>query len=125
METSRHGSIVSFVEIKTPDSELLARFYSKVFGWNTESDGASSYRMLSPATGGHIASISGPDGTGVGPPEQWLPWIQVDDVDVAVRVALNHDGSIFKEVQDIGNGERIAVMRDPIGAFVGLLEAKK
>lgn len=124
MRTSRHGGIVSFVEIKTLDTQYLARFYSDVFGWEAEPDGPSDYRMLSQPSGEHIASISGLDGSGVGLPDQWLIWIQVDDIGEAVEAAVRRGGSVVNEIEDIGGDERIAVMQDPSGAVIGFLEAK-
>ena len=53
----------------------------------------------------------------------WLSTIEVEDVDVAVAKAAELGAAIIQQPKDMANIGRFAVMRDPNGAAIGLLQS--
>lgn len=49
------------------------------------------------------------------------PHLHVDDLDAAVALVTTAGGSVLEEPKDVGGGLRVAVVRDPAGADIGLL----
>jgi predicted enzyme related to lactoylglutathione lyase len=53
-------------------------------------------------------------------PPHWLPYFAVEDVDATANAAVGAGGSILMEPTSVPDGPRIAVLRDPQGAFFGV-----
>ena len=119
---------ISWNELVTTNTKAAASFYGNLFGWQ-----ATPFTPEGAPTGGPPYTLFklDPDTMGVGGmmqtqhpeiPAQWLPYVVVDDVDAALAKAAKLGAKTLVPVTFIGDIGRIAVIRDPQGATVGLHE---
>ncbi|WP_299657987.1 VOC family protein [uncultured Tateyamaria sp.] len=124
MTQSKAGQIV-WHDLFTSDRECSMAFYQHVANWTYEVERASDF-----AWGGgekdFILALSG-DEAGAGlaetPAEQengWTAYIEVPDVDVAIKRVGTLGGKIVREPFEVPGVGRNALVRDPLGALVGI-----
>jgi predicted enzyme related to lactoylglutathione lyase len=106
-----------------------ASFYAKLFGWqptpfvpNGMPAGNQPLTLFKtdPDMVGGVAGMvqkQKPEA-----PSQWIPYIVVENLDVAVTEAVALGATVRTPVKSIGEFGRIAVILDPEGAAVGLHE---
>ncbi len=63
-----------------------------------------------------------PDATSITPGNQSVAYWAVTDIAARVQQLLQAGASIIKEVQDVGGGIKTAVVADPFGNAIGLIE---
>jgi predicted enzyme related to lactoylglutathione lyase len=106
---------VSYLQIPARDLAESAAFYRAVFGWEVRGDARSP--SFSDGTGhviGHWRTDLHPVGeAGV------LPYVYVDDLDEALRRAIDHGAEIVTPTYPEGT-LRIATIRDPAGNVIGI-----
>jgi predicted enzyme related to lactoylglutathione lyase len=119
-----HGQFVWY-ELTTPDPEASKRFYQPLVGWSTlpfDND----YTMWT--TGGQpiggIFRLSA-DLKSQGVPPNWMPYVEVSNVDDTARVAAESGGTVVVPPSDIPGTGRFAVLQDPQGATFGIYKADK
>lgn len=102
-------------DLRTPARDSARRFYSSLLDWDIGDDGA-------------ISSGDDPWGVVADDPEQqsgqWLPYIQVEDVDEAARRAVELGATVVQE-KTAGPAGFFTTIADPAGARVALWEAPK
>lgn len=54
-------------------------------------------------------------------PPHWFTYIAVDDVDAAVAATRAAGGRVIKEVFEVPDTGRIAIIADPTGAALGIM----
>jgi predicted enzyme related to lactoylglutathione lyase len=116
-------------ELSVRDTEKARAFYAKVAGWTPKA--MSLDDPSRPAKPGEpeytVFSASGQDAAGATRIEnqdqaaRWVPYIQVADVDAAVRTAEEMGGKIVESPYDMAKIGRLAVVEDPEGAVFGLV----
>src|SRR5882757_1409752 len=65
-----------------------------------------------------------PDLTGTGKGEHSVAYLSVDDIEVAVNTLTTHGADIASAINEVGDGIRVAVVKDPFGNCIGLIEEK-
>jgi uncharacterized protein len=111
-------------ELLTSDPEAGAGFYSKVLGWTAQPwAGDAGYTMLGSAAGpvggarvvgkDPLASTAGPN---------WLTYVGVPDLAVALATVEGSGGRVLHPITSIPDGGRYAVIVDPQGGVIGLYE---
>jgi predicted enzyme related to lactoylglutathione lyase len=122
---SNHGKIW-WTELITPDVEAAMNFYEHVAGWAWDIlpiQGSSQNYYMALREGRPIAGCMGMDWlTGhsdMAP--QWCNFISVDDVDKSARKSVARGGELMREGFDLRDIGRIALLRDPQGALIGLI----
>jgi len=112
------------IELHTPDVKAAKKFYKGLFDWKVED------QQMGP--GMVYTTIAVGKGTAGGmmakaeqEPTQWLPYVQVDDVDKTAAKAQKLGGNVIVPPADIPNVGRFAIMIDPTGAGVGIFMAKR
>lgn len=124
MTQSKAGQTV-WHDLFTSDRACSMAFYQHVANWTYEVERATDF-----AWGGgekdFVLALSG-DEAGAGlaetPPGQengWIAYIEVPDVDVAVKRAGTLGGKIVREPFEVPGVGRNALVRDPLGALVGI-----
>jgi hypothetical protein len=124
MTQSKAGQIV-WHDLFTSDRERSMAFYQHVANWTYEVERASDF-----AWGGgekdFILALSG-DEAGAGlaetPAEQengWIAYIEVPDVDVAIKRVASLGGKVVRAPFEVPGVGRNALVRDPLGALVGI-----
>jgi predicted enzyme related to lactoylglutathione lyase len=112
-------------ELSTPDPDAAFAFYARLFGW--EDTGTLDLGEVGPyrtfGLGGRARGgiFAGP-GSEAGP-ARWLTYVRVADLDAALDEARRRDGSVLTGPMEVPGGERVAILRDPQGADLGLVES--
>ena len=114
------AGVPCWVDTSQPDPVDAARFYSGLFGWQTEDamppDAGAHYYMA--RIGGRDAAAISSQSPGAPPQAVWNTYIRVesaDDVDVIAARARELGGSVLAEPQN-APWVRFAVLADPAGA---------
>jgi len=116
-----HGHF-NWNELVTRDAERVKQFYQDLIGWTYEAQtmaGGGTYWVANmsgrPVAG--IYQVSGPEFEQM--PDNWMPYLAVDDVDARVERAVAAGGRLVKPVFDIPNVGRVAILILPGGAAMG------
>jgi uncharacterized protein len=107
----------------TKDSAQSAAFYQHVFGYDVfdvDSDDGSLHLVLSSDNYARASVNALPTGARHHP--HWLNFIRVADAADAARKAVSLGGRMLVEAHDDGPGGLWAVVADPAGAPIGLME---
>jgi len=124
------GEIV-WRDLTVPNAAAVRDFYREVVGWEAvdhpmpAEDGGESYADYvmqtppGPGEGDAVAGICHARGPNADVPPQWLLYVRVADLEVSVERAMAGGGELVVEPRAAGNG-RLAVVRDPAGAVLGL-----
>jgi uncharacterized protein len=104
------------------DPAQAQRFYTQLFGWGTEVFKAEGmdYTMISSGGQTHGGFSSAMEGA---PPPHWLGHIGVENLDQTIEKAKAAGGEVAAgpfDMEDIG---RMAVLKDPQGAYVSAYES--
>jgi predicted enzyme related to lactoylglutathione lyase len=124
--TSYPPGTFSWVDLNTPDQHAAKRFYSELFGWEYEDRDAGPGVVYAMARvgGQDVAAISPPPPGDEGPP-RWNSYITVDEVDASARRATELGAIVVSEPFDVFDAGRMAVLRDPVGAFFMVWEPRE
>ncbi|MGH9034480.1 MAG: VOC family protein [Acidimicrobiia bacterium] len=113
----------SWVDLATSDADAAEAFYTTLFGWTADDQGAGAggYRLLR-KDGRDVAALyaAGPE---QGPP-RWNTYVTVDDVDAAVERVDPAGGMVIAPPFDVLEVGRMAVVSDPAGAIVALWQSR-
>lgn len=119
-----HGD-VAWTELFARDVRRAKEFYAEVFGWTYDSFATEGYEYTVARTA--EGAVVGMSPVHVGPvnttQSYWLSTIEVEDIDAAVATASSLGAAIIQQPKDMANIGRFAVMRDPNGAAIGLLQS--
>ena len=109
------------IELQTQDVEKSKKFYTGLFDWKLEEFTDMGYTMINvgEGTGGGIMTKPAPD-----MPDNWLPYILVDDVAAATKKAQALGAAICKDVTEVPGMGWFSVITDPNGATFGLWQTK-
>ena len=109
-------------ELLTRDAERAKRFYADTVGWTFQAtpmqDGATYWVALindRPVAG--LFPTDRPEFNQM--PETWMSYIAVDDVDARVKKATAAGAKLMREIFDVPNVGRIAILTEPGGAGIG------
>jgi hypothetical protein len=107
----------------TPDPAASAGFYQTVFGYDvfeTDSDDGAEHLVLSSDDYARASANSLPVGGRHHP--HWLDFVRVSDTVEAANKAAALGGRVLVEPHEGGHGGKVAVIADPAGAPIGLME---
>jgi len=109
------------IELQTKDVEKSKKFYTSMFGWKLEEYPAMNYTIIDvgEGTGGGMMKKPMPE-----IPDNWLPYILVDDVAASTKKAESLGATIAKDVTEVPDMGWFSVIIDPNGAAFGLWQAK-
>lgn len=118
-------------DLLTNDPAASKRFYGELFGWQFESVGSfagmssdTAYTLIrhnGRLIGGMIDTVALNNRTDI---SQWVVVMSVEDVDAAAQSFVENGGSVLTPPRDLQRRGRIAVVQDPAGALLALLETK-
>ena len=107
---------VAWFEIHTKNGVKSREFYSAVFGWEIDANNPMNYGMVAPAEGGIGGGITeSPMAPAV------TVYINVPNVDEALKKANGLGAKTVAEPMDVPGGPRIAQFSDPDGNMIGLM----
>jgi len=108
-------------ELLTSDEAGATKFYTAVFGWQTgEYPGAGTKYTLWKNQGTDIGGLMKRPMETI--PPQWLPYISVADADATAKRASEAGGKVTAPPFDVPTVGRIAILQDPQGAALGIIQ---
>lgn len=112
-----------WVELTSSDPAGSREFYGHLFGWDIEVSADPQY-------GGYaMARLDGDDVAGIGPQQQpgapsaWGVYLGTDDIGALAGAVSSAGGTVVAAPFDVGDQGRMAVFRDPSGAFISAWQA--
>ena len=121
-DSYKHG-VFSWVDLITRDRAAAKQFYTELFGWTFQDmpvDDGSVYSMAFKGDRAAAALFTMPDDT----PLHWQAYINVTNLDETLQQWQTQGGSVEMPACDIMDSGRMAMVKDPTGAYVGLWQAK-
>ncbi|MBU3030801.1 VOC family protein [Paracoccus marinaquae] len=122
--TTLHGS-PCWYELTSAPGRLRAAedFYARVLGWRVEDAGMEGFDYrLAVSDGDMVAGMMEMPEDVADMPPFWLLYVAVEDADDAVARIEAAGGSVHRAVQVIPGTGRFAILADPQGAAIGILE---
>jgi hypothetical protein len=109
------------IELQTQDVEKSKKFYAGMFDWKLEEFPDMGYTMINvgEGTGGGMMKKPAPD-----MPDNWLPYILVDDVAASTKKAQAFGAKVCKDITEVPGMGWFSVITDPTGASFGLWQTK-
>jgi predicted enzyme related to lactoylglutathione lyase len=114
------GNPIVFFEVTCRDAAPLAAFYSSVFGWTVTPHSSGEYQTVTTGEGidGMITQL--PDDMRA----TLTVFVATDDLDTMLASVAKNGGVLLFPPMDLPNGERIAMINDPAGTTIGLIQQR-
>jgi predicted enzyme related to lactoylglutathione lyase len=109
-------------ELYTEDPARSAAFYAAIAGFEIEQQempGMGTYHVLKSDGKPRAGVVKSPM---PGVPQSWLPYVQVTNADATHDKAKRLGGSAKLPPTDIPTVGRFAILADPVGAAIGILQ---
>ena len=116
---------IGWKDLTVENAERVRDFYMGVAGWTAEPidmGGYDDWVMMPPGGGEPVGGICHKRGGNADVPSQWLLYVVVADLDLAIRRVLELGGEVVREPKGAGGG-RFCVVKDPAGAVCGLYQS--
>lgn len=124
---SYENGVFSWVDLMTTDPAAAKQFYAELFSWTFQDmpvDNGSIYSMAFKGDRTVAALFATPDDMQQIPPH-WNSYINVENLDATVQHWQDQGGSVEMPGCDIMESGRMAMVKDPTGAMVGLWQPKE
>jgi predicted enzyme related to lactoylglutathione lyase len=121
--TPLSAGTIAWHDLTVSNADQVRDFYSQVVGWRPEPlcmGDYDDYCMNHPETGETVAGICHSRGANIKLPPQWLMYIRVADLDVAVKRCTELGGNVVDGPRG-QSPDRFCAIRDPAGACVVLV----
>jgi predicted enzyme related to lactoylglutathione lyase len=122
VDTNQPLGTPTWIELAVPDLDAALAFYGAVFGWDfrtaPEEHGRYTNCLL---RGRPVAGIAPTDVSG---PSAWTVSLATPDVDATVERVRRAGGTVLEGPADAMGQGRWAVVRDPVGARLGLWQGR-
>jgi predicted enzyme related to lactoylglutathione lyase len=122
--TSHPAGSFSWTDLSTPDPDGAKRFYTGLFGWETEDlplpDGGA-YTFLR-KDGKEVAALSA---AREGQMTAWLSYITVEDADAVASRAAELGATQLGEPFDVMEAGRMGLVQDPTGAVFAVWQPRE
>ena len=117
-----HGAF-SWSELSTPDPQAAAAFYSGLFGWTLKGMGPAmgDYQLVNVGDTPVAGIMAPPPGAPPMPPA-WGCYVTVTDLDATLARCAQLGGKTLVAAMDIPTVGRMAVIQDPQGATLSLMQ---
>jgi uncharacterized protein len=120
---------IAWLDLTVSDAAATREFYRQVIGWTVEEvamqDGESGYadfNMVGEA-GSPAAGICHARGVNGGLPPVWLIYLPVGELAESVRRVEAEGGKVIKATRGGDGAYALAVIQDPVGACLALVQA--
>jgi len=117
------GNPFVHIELNSTNLSVSKDFYGKLFDWKLEEmampDGSYTSIGVGQGTGGGMMHQLIP-----GAPSSWLPYVLVDDINVATQKAKTLGATVMKDVTPVMDMGWLSILSDPAGAMIGLWQPK-
>ncbi len=123
-DAAERAGCISWLTLTVSDAPATRDFYRQVVGWsaqNIEMEAYTDYNMLG-EDGNPAARVRHARGANLGLPPVWLMDLPVGDLSESVRRVREGGGEIIKATQETDGTYASAVVRDPVGACLALVQ---
>lgn len=121
MQYGTKAGEVAWVDLTVPDAAQAARFYEAVVGWKPIPHDMGEYDDFEMKTGdATTVGVCHARGTNANQPPQWIVYVNVPSVAASAARCVEHGGQVVEGPRPMGQYQ-FCVVRDPAGAFLGLL----
>ena len=114
------GAPVVWFEVAGRDLQTLTGFYEKLLGWKVDANNPMRYGMVDTDAEGGIPG--GIFATGDTDPDYVTFYADVKDVKATLKAAEKLGGKVLVDPREIDGGATIALVADPEGHPVGLIQ---
>jgi hypothetical protein len=109
-----------WADLSTPDANVAAEFYAKLFGWKIDFGKDDYAHILN--QGDYIGGIPPAAHRQPGVPPHWLLYFQTDDCDASTARAKELGAKIYMGPMTVEKVGRMTVLADPQGAVFSLFQ---
>jgi len=109
------------IELRTRDVAKSKKFYSSMFNWKMRGLPGMDYTVVEVGEGTGGGIMKKPKSRG---PDNWLPYILVDDVAASTKKAASLGASVAEDVTEVPDMGWFSVIVDPTGSAFGLWQPK-
>jgi uncharacterized protein len=123
--TNQPDGTPAWIELAVPDLARAMEFYRALFGWEYEVGPAEHQHATMCLLDGRTAAglvVPGP-GADTGD-AAWTVYLATEDCDGAAERVTAAGGTVVQAPVDIGAQGRMAIVRDPVGAWFGLWQGR-
>ncbi|UCE25885.1 MAG: VOC family protein [Candidatus Zixiibacteriota bacterium] len=108
----------------TRDVPAAAKFYSELLGWEPADSGmpGMAYTIFKAADKDAGGMMEMPKDIPEQVPSHWMSYIAVSDIDAIVGKTPELGGTVLHGPQEVPGVGRFAVIQDPTGAVVSLIQ---
>jgi predicted enzyme related to lactoylglutathione lyase/uncharacterized protein YndB with AHSA1/START domain len=110
-------------ELMAAETAGASRFYTQLFGWETEQFGGPMKYTMFKKNGQKAGGLMQKPHEQA--PPHWLAYVEVENVDVSVKKAGELGAKIMMPPMDIPTVGRIAIFQDPQGAALGIFQPER
>jgi predicted enzyme related to lactoylglutathione lyase len=126
-DTPLYGKFI-WHDLITDDVAAAKSFYGELFGWtfeDTKRPGGGDYTLIVSGKGLYVGGMVQLDDPGDGEDySRWLGYLAVPNVDRASETITAAGGELVVSPRELGMVARVAAVKDPQGAVLGLIKSK-
>jgi len=117
---------IGWVDLTVENAPAVRDFYTAVCGWVSTEVAMGDYAdyAMGPEGGDPVAGVCHARGPNTGLPAQWLICVTVPDLEASLAACAANGGKALTPVRDLGAWGRMAVIQDPAGASMTILQRK-
>ncbi len=123
--TAKPMGTIGWSDLTVANATEVRDFYAAVCGWTFQTvamDGYEDYAMIASDGETGVAGICHARGPNADIPPQWLNYVSVPDVHAALAACTARGGRIIRPASSMGSYGTLAVIADPAGAVLALLQ---
>ena len=117
---------IGWTDLTVPDADRTRDFYAAVCGWTFDripmEGGAYDDYVMKPPDGHVVGGVCHARGPNASQPAQWLNYVNVPDLAASVAACRASGGQVIVESRSLGSYGTLAVVQDPSGAVLGLIQ---
>lgn len=121
----RVGTVV-WVDLSTTDIERAIHFYERLFGWHyDELDTEMGTYVVARAAAGEVGGMMSqpPEEAAASVPPSWTVFVGTDHLETTLATTRELGGAVLQSPMWIPGDARIAVVADPTGAALALMQS--
>ena len=125
MSNSQRPGTIGWLDLTVENAPAVRDFYAEVVGWKMSSVSQGDYDDYCAhleQDGPPVAGICHARGDNSGMPPHWIMYVTVADLDHSLVRCEAMGGAIVCPMRDLGSYGRVAVIRDPAGAVLALIQ---
>ena len=128
MSDKQRPGMIGWLDLTVDNAAEVRDFYADVVGWKMSAVSQGDYDDYCAhleQDGPPVAGICHARGENAGMPPHWIMYVTVTDLDDSLARCQARGGSAVGPTRDLGSYGRVAVIQDPAGAALALIEPPK